>query len=57
MESVSRSNASWKTIDLVYCGLFATLMMIGANITSFAPFLTVGVYRLRCKPFSRCLRA
>lgn len=42
MESVSRSNASWKTIDLVYCGLFATLMMIGANITSFAPFLTVG---------------
>ncbi|MGN7477268.1 biotin transporter BioY [Solibacillus silvestris] len=42
MESVSRSSTSWKTIDLVYCGLFATLMMIGANITSFAPFLTVG---------------
>lgn len=31
-----------KVIDLVYCGLFATLMMIGANITSFAPFLMIG---------------
>lgn len=42
MESVSRSRTTWKTVDLVYCSLFATLMMIGANITSFAPFLTVG---------------
>ncbi|MFP3918839.1 biotin transporter BioY [Lysinibacillus telephonicus] len=31
-----------KTVDLVYCGIFATLMMIGANITSFAPFMVVG---------------
>lgn len=42
METVSRTNTTWKTIDLVYCGFFATLMMIGANITSFVPFLTVG---------------
>lgn len=31
-----------KVVDLVYCGLFATLMMIGANITAFAPFLMIG---------------
>ncbi|MEK4629024.1 MAG: biotin transporter BioY [Solibacillus sp.] len=42
MQSITQSNSALKTIDLVYCGLFATLMMIGANITSFAPFLTVG---------------
>lgn len=41
MESVSKVQ-SWRTVDLVYSALFATLMMIGANITSFAPFLTVG---------------
>lgn len=39
---VTRSVSKWRTIDLVYCGLFATLMMIGANITTFAPFLVVG---------------
>lgn len=31
-----------KTVELVYCGIFASLMMIGANITSFAPFMVVG---------------
>ena len=31
-----------RTIDLVRMSLFATLMMIGANITSFVPFLVVG---------------
>lgn len=41
MESLSRVQA-WRTVDLVYCGIFATLMMVGANITSFVPFLTVG---------------
>lgn len=40
MESTTRTN--FRTVDLVYSSLFATLMMIGANITSFAPFLTVG---------------
>ncbi|MBD7983662.1 biotin transporter BioY [Sporosarcina sp. Sa2YVA2] len=29
-------------LSLVYCGMFAALMMIGANITSFVPFLVVG---------------
>ena len=29
-------------VSLVYCGMFAALMMIGANITAFAPFLVVG---------------
>ncbi|MGN7476814.1 biotin transporter BioY [Solibacillus silvestris] len=33
---------SFKTVDLIYSALFATLIMIGANITSFAPFLTIG---------------
>ncbi|MEK4229712.1 biotin transporter BioY [Solibacillus sp. FSL H8-0538] len=42
METVSKANSTWRTIDLAHCGLFATLMMIGANITSFAPFLVVG---------------
>lgn len=31
-----------RVVDLVYCAMFATLMMIGANITSFAPFMMVG---------------
>ncbi|MFS0689583.1 biotin transporter BioY [Sporosarcina sp. 179-K 8C2 HS] len=29
-------------LSLVYCGMFAALMMIGANITSFVPFLVIG---------------
>lgn len=41
MQQVSVANGL-KTVDLVYSALFATLMMVGANITSFAPFLTVG---------------
>jgi biotin transport system substrate-specific component len=36
------SKVKMKTVELVYCGIFATLMMIGANITSFAPFMVVG---------------
>ncbi|MFY3790755.1 biotin transporter BioY [Ureibacillus sp. MALMAid1270] len=41
METISKVQ-SWRTVDLIYCGVFATLMMIGANITSIVPFLTVG---------------
>ncbi|MCH7322272.1 biotin transporter BioY [Solibacillus sp. MA9] len=41
MNTITSTN-SFKTIDLVYCGLFSTLMMIGANITSFVPFLVIG---------------
>ncbi|ETT87464.1 biotin transporter BioY [Viridibacillus sp. FSL R5-0477] len=40
--STVNSKSKWRTVDLVYCALFATLMMIGANITSFAPFMVVG---------------
>src|SRR5690625_2172179 len=38
VEKRSRMDA----LSLVHCGMFATLMMIGANITAFAPFLVVG---------------
>ncbi|MGE7918848.1 biotin transporter BioY [Viridibacillus sp. NPDC093762] len=40
--STVNSKSKLRTVDLVYCSLFATLMMIGANITSFAPFMVVG---------------
>ncbi|MGE7838373.1 biotin transporter BioY [Viridibacillus arvi] len=40
--STVNSKSKLRTVDLVYCALFATLMMIGANITSFAPFMVVG---------------
>lgn len=38
----ARAGSRFSTLDMVYCALFATLMMIGANITTFAPFLVVG---------------
>lgn len=34
--------STMSALSLVYCGMFAALMMIGANITSFVPFLVVG---------------
>lgn len=40
--NIVNSKTKWRTVELVYCGLFATLLMIGANITSFAPFMVVG---------------
>lgn len=40
--NISRTKSKLSTLEIVYCGLFATLMMIGANITSFAPFLVIG---------------
>lgn len=42
--SVNQPTKSTKftTLDLVYCGVFSTLMMIGANITAFAPFMVIG---------------
>ena len=39
---VVETSKKFRTVDIVYSGLFATLMMIGANITAFAPFLVVG---------------
>ena len=41
MQAVSERK-NLKVVDLVYSGLFATLMMIGANITAFVPFLMIG---------------
>ncbi|MHC0036286.1 biotin transporter BioY [Pseudoneobacillus sp. C159] len=32
----------FKTIDLTLVGMFVALMAVGANITSFAPFMVVG---------------
>ncbi|MFY0520739.1 biotin transporter BioY [Lysinibacillus sp. UGB7] len=40
-----------RTVDLAYIGLFSTLMMIGANITSFAPFMVVGSVPITLQTF------
>lgn len=40
--TMTKSKTKLRVVDLVYCAMFATLMMIGANITSFAPFMVVG---------------
>ncbi|HLU23874.1 MAG TPA: BioY family transporter, partial [Bacillaceae bacterium] len=29
-------------LEIVYVGMFSALMMIGANITSFVPFMVIG---------------
>ncbi|RKQ18477.1 biotin transporter BioY [Ureibacillus endophyticus] len=42
VQSKPKQKQKLRTVELVYCGLFATLMMIGANITSFAPFMVIG---------------
>ncbi|WP_404427152.1 biotin transporter BioY [Ureibacillus chungkukjangi] len=42
MSTVQKTLSKTNVVDLVYCGMFATLMMIGANITSFTPFFVVG---------------
>ena len=42
MQATSNTQRRFKTIDLIYSAFFATLIMIGANITAFAPFLTFG---------------
>lgn len=38
----AKTKSGMSALSLVYSGMFAALMMIGANITAFAPFLTVG---------------
>ena len=40
--AAEHSHHKLKTVDLAYIGLFSTLMMIAANITSFAPFMVIG---------------
>ena len=37
-----KPSSGMRTLSLVYSGMFASLMMIGANITAFVPFLVVG---------------
>ncbi|WP_186671399.1 biotin transporter BioY [Sporosarcina sp. BP05] len=37
-----KSKSAMSPLTLVYSGMFAALMMIGANITAFVPFLVVG---------------
>jgi biotin transport system substrate-specific component len=40
--ATAKTKIGMSALSLVYSGMFAALMMIGANITAFAPFLTVG---------------
>ena len=42
MTTVVAKRKGMDALSLVHCGMFAALMMIGANITAFAPFLVVG---------------
>lgn len=37
-----KTKSGMSALSLVYCGMFAALMMIGANITWFVPFLVIG---------------
>lgn len=37
-----KPKSTMSALSLVYCGMFAALMMIGANITTFVPFLVIG---------------
>lgn len=39
---VEKKKSGMSALSLVYSAMFASLMMIGANITAFAPFLAVG---------------
>ena len=45
------STKRFRTLDLTLAGMFAALMAIGANITSWAPFLQVGGVPLSLQPF------
>lgn len=38
----TKSKSAMSPLTLVYSGMFAALMMIGANITAFVPFLVIG---------------
>ncbi|MED4988221.1 MULTISPECIES: biotin transporter BioY [Anoxybacillaceae] len=39
---MKETRPKWRAIDLTLVGMFAALMAIGANITSWAPFLVIG---------------
>ncbi len=42
MNDAKVTTRRWTTVEMVYVAMFSALMMIGANITSFVPFLIVG---------------
>lgn len=48
---IVKTKSRMSTLSLVYCGMFASLMMIGANITAFAPFLVVGSVPITLQTF------
>lgn len=48
---IVKTKSKMSTLSLVYCGMFASLMMIGANITAFAPFLVVGSVPITLQTF------
>jgi biotin transport system substrate-specific component len=49
MSSISKSK--FRAVDITFVGMFAALMAIGANITSWAPFLQVANVPLSMQPF------
>jgi len=47
----TRAIPRFRTLDLTLVSMFAALMAIGANITSFAPFLEIANIPLSMQPF------
>lgn len=45
------SKSKFQAVDITFVGMFAALMAIGANITSWAPFLQVAGVPLSMQPF------
>lgn len=41
MTTATATKPKFRTVDLAYVGIFAALMMIGANIVSFLPFFVI----------------
>ncbi|MEK3888682.1 biotin transporter BioY [Bacillus sp. FSL K6-3431] len=50
-EMAVRTKNKLGTLEMVYVSMFAALMMIGANITSFVPFMVVGGVPITLQPF------
>lgn len=48
---VMKTKSRLRTLDMVYISLFSALMMIGANITSFAPFMVIGSVPITLQAF------
>jgi biotin transport system substrate-specific component len=49
--TIASSKPRFRPIDITLVGMFAALMAIGANITSWAPFLQVANIPLSMQPF------